>query len=68
MFRHFSIAIGFFRGTANGRTGPVSPDRLTVIAARLEWFHVPPLKGGTFCFPGWFLMRLCTHQGSPNLQ
>jgi hypothetical protein len=26
------------------------PDRLTVIAARLEWFHVPPRKGGTFCF------------------
>jgi hypothetical protein len=27
-------------------------ERLTVIAVRLEWFHVPPRKGGTFCFPG----------------
>jgi hypothetical protein len=52
MFRHINIAIGFFCGTANSRTDPALPDRLTVIAARLEWFHVPPRKGGTFCFSG----------------
>jgi len=28
------------------------PDRLTLIAARLQCLHVPPRKGGTFCFSG----------------
>jgi hypothetical protein len=68
MFRHLSIAIGFFRGTVNLREQRRLRARLTVIAAGIEWFHVPPRKGGTFCFPGWSLMRQCTHQGTPNLQ
>src|ERR1700694_364417 len=50
--------------------GRLQRDRLTVIAPRIEWFHVPPRKGGTFCFPGWLSMRLhrCGHCDRPNLQ
>src|SRR6202049_3632677 len=50
--------------------GGLQRDRLTVIAPRIEWFHVPPRKGGTFCFPGWLSMRLhrCGHCDRPNLQ
>jgi hypothetical protein len=29
-----------------------SSDRLTPFALGIEWFHVLPRKGGTFCFPG----------------
>jgi hypothetical protein len=38
---------------------------LTLIAARIEWFHVLPLKGGTFCFPDPTSMRWrkCAHHG-----
>src|SRR6266849_5550411 len=41
-------------------------DRLTVVAVRIECCHVPPRKGGTFCFSGaWLLMRSrqCAHCG-----
>jgi hypothetical protein len=59
MFLYLSIAIGFSAAPkaclsapeARLSDGPTR-DRLTVIAARLECFYVPPRKGGTFCFPG----------------
>jgi len=51
MFRHPGFAIGIFRSAEGQEPSQRSmPDRLTVIAARLEWLHVPPRKGGTFCF------------------
>jgi hypothetical protein len=55
MFRRLGIATDFSCGPES--YGPAhaacrSPDGLlTVIAVGIKWFHVPPLKGGTFCFP-----------------
>jgi hypothetical protein len=54
MFRHQGVASDF--GGHRNLPGlrcryGVLRGMLTLIAARIEWFHVLPLKGGTFCFP-----------------